>query len=77
MFKAVVSILTLGLTVIAVGRVLAMDAVGHIGTTGVHPATLAFFAVALVTVAAVARAYRRPPRLSGGLMTWSLRQHGL
>jgi hypothetical protein len=78
MFKAVVSTLTLSLTAIAAGPAWAMDFVGHAGSAGARPSTLALFAVALVMVAAITRAHRRymTPRLTGGLITWAARQHG-
>ena len=78
MFKAVVSILTLSLTAIAAGEASGMDFVGHAASPGVHPSTLALFAVALVTVAAIARVHRRysMPRFTGGLMSWAARQGG-
>ena len=64
MLKSAISILVLSLIVAT--------------TTGVQPPSLALLAAVLVTVGAITRVHRSnmAPRLSGGLMTWALRQHG-
>jgi len=78
MSKSVASILALSLTATA-DHASAMDFAAHAGPAGLQASTLALFAVALVTVAVITRAHRRhvTPRLTGGLMTWAARQHGL
>ncbi len=77
MSKSVGSILVLSLTTLAAAPASAMNFAAHPGA-GVQAAPLALFAVTLIIVAAITRAYRRymTPRLSGGLMSWALRQHG-